>query len=226
MRLRAPAITPRRRDPSRSIAGVGGERVAARSLESGLRQPWLRMPALGGAGLFLLLSLGALSRDADETVQAPVNALETAPLPGRDRNDCALRAAAFVLSVLGAETSGLDLASLLADRYVATGGRPAGEGYSLAELKRLMAHFGLVSRAGRADLSVLRGWHGPSILRLPGRDGGHFVVLHPNAEPDRAGLYDPSWGQLEVYWGTLMERWAAPDGKGIALFIQPPEAAP
>jgi len=139
------------------------------------------------------------------------------------RNDCGTRSVAFALALFGVVTSLADLEALLADRYPGTDGRPTGEGYSLAELKRLIQHHGLQSRGGRLEAVALRRWSGPAILRLTGSQGGHFVVLLSWSEDGKAIIYDPIRGQLQVPEPELMARWLGIDGQGVALFIQPPE---
>lgn len=158
----------------------------------------------------------------------PVGASITAgasqsPMAKIARNDCGIRSVAFVLTLFGVVTSLADLEAVVADRYAGTEGRPTGEGYSLAELKRLIQHHGLQSRGGRLDAVTLRRWSGPAILRLTGRQGGHFVVLLSWSDDGKAIIYDPNRGQLQVPEPELMSRWLAIDGQGVALFIQPPE---
>ena len=139
------------------------------------------------------------------------------------RNDCGTRAVAFALTLFGVVTSLADLEALVADRYAGTGGRPTGEGYSLAELKRLLYHHGLQSRGGRLNAVTLRRWSGPAILRLTGNEGGHFVVLMSWSDDGEAIIYDPNRGQFRVPEPELISRWRGVDGQGVALFIQPPE---
>lgn len=158
----------------------------------------------------------------------PVGASITAgasqsPMAKIARNDCGIRSVAFVLTLFGVVTSLADLEAVVADRYAGTEGRPTGEGYSLAELKRLIQHHGLQSRGGRLDAVTLRRWSGPAILRLTGSQGGHFVVLLSWSDDGKAIIYDPNRGQLQVPEPELMSRWLAIDGQGVALFIQPPE---
>jgi len=145
------------------------------------------------------------------------------PMAKMARNDCGTRSVAFALALFGVITSVADLEALLADRYAGTGGRPTGEGYSLAELKRLIQYHGLQSRGGRLDAVTLRRWSGPAILRLTGNQGGHFVVLLSWSDDGKAIIYDPNRGQLQVPEQELMTRWLGVDGQGVALFIQPTE---
>lgn len=145
------------------------------------------------------------------------------PMAELVRNDCGTRAVAFALTLFGVVTSLADLEALVADRYAGTGGRPTGEGYSLAELKRLLYHHGLQSRGGRLNAVTLRRWSGPAILRLTGNEGGHFVVLMSWSDDGEAIIYDPNRGQFRVPEPELISRWRGVDGQGVALFIQPPE---
>lgn len=139
------------------------------------------------------------------------------------RNDCGIRSVAFALALFGVVTPLAELVALLADRYALTDGRPTGEGYSLAELKRLIQLHGLQSRGGRLKAATLRRWSGTAILRLAGNQGGHFIVLLSWSDDGKAIIYDPNQGQLQVPEPELMTRWRGIDGQGVALFIQAPE---
>lgn len=132
-------------------------------------------------------------------------------------NDCGLRAVVSVLAKKGLYPDLPTLVNLLRFRYPASGGRPAGEGYSLSDLQWLLQYFGVPSRGFFLPRSSLEKVTQSLILRVPGNAGGHFVVLHSVDAAGRATIYDPSQGVLEVPLAALVSRWADPTGRGIAL---------
>ena len=186
-----------------------------------------RRPPVAGLALALLTaSRAAVPWPVSASIMAEASITAGAsqwPMAKIARNDCGTRSVAFVLALFGVVATLADLEALLADRYAGTDGRPTGEGYSLAELKRLILHHGLQSRGGRLDAVTLRRWSGRAILRLTGSQGGHFIVLLSWSDDDKAIIYDPNRGQLQVSESELMTRWLGIDGQGVALFIQPPE---
>ena len=185
-----------------------------------------RLPVPGLALALLTASCPAAPWPVGASIKTEVSITAVAsqwPVAKAARNDCGTRSVAFALALFGVVTTLADLEALLADRYARTGGRPTGEGYSLAELKRLIQHHGLRSRGGRLDAVALRRWSGPAILRLTGSQGGHFVVLLFWSDDGKAIIYDPNRGQLQVPERELMTRWLGIDGQGVALLIQPPE---
>lgn len=136
------------------------------------------------------------------------------------RNDCGLQAAAHVLSKAGVKPSAQELRLLVGHRYATTGGLPEGEGYSLADLGAVFTHYGIESRAGRAPLALIQRWQGVTILRLPGKAGGHFIVVEPGPGAAQAVVYDPNLGRLTVSWDALARRWPASRQEAVALFVQ------
>ena len=160
-----------------------------------------RLPVPGLALALLTASCPAAPWPVGASIKTEVSITAVAsqwPVAKAARNDCGTRSVAFALALFGVVTTLADLEALLADRYARTGGRPTGEGYSLADLKRLIQHHGLQSRGGRLDAVSLRRWSGPAILRLTGSQGGHFVVLLSWSDDGKAIIYDPNRGQLQV----------------------------
>lgn len=173
---------------------------------------------------WVLALVAAMCPAATGPVAAPITTrVPQWPMATKARNDCGIRSVAFALALFGVVTPLAELVALLADRYALTDGRPTGEGYSLAELKRLIQLHGLQSRGGRLKAATLRRWSGTAILRLAGNQGGHFIVLLSWSDDGKAIIYDPNQGQLQVPEPELMTRWRGIDGQGVALFIQAPE---
>lgn len=131
--------------------------------------------------------------------------------------DCGLRAVVSVLAEKGLYPDLPTLVNLLRFRYPASGGRPAGEGYSMSDLQWLLQYFGVPSRGFFLPHSSLEKVTESLILRIPGNAGGHFVVLQSVDAAGRATIYDPSQGVLEVSLAALVSRWADPTGRGVAL---------
>lgn len=132
-------------------------------------------------------------------------------------NDCGLRAVVSVLAEKGLHPDLPTLVNLLRFRYPASGGKPAGEGYSLSDLQWLLQYFGVSSRGFFLPRSSLEKVTQSLILRIPGSAGGHFVVLQSVDAAGRATIYDPSQGVLKVSLVALVSRWVDPTGRGIAL---------
>ena len=133
-------------------------------------------------------------------------------------NDCGLYAAQSMLRVLGVPSRIDDLRGAIAYRYPVTG-VPEGEGYSLADLRRLMDSFGVSVQGFRLEPAVLSQIPLPAILRLRGRGGGHFVALHHVDSGDVAQLYDPLLGVVRLPLSILVERWVNAENQGIALLV-------
>jgi hypothetical protein len=173
------------------------------------------------AGLGLLLTLPV---QGEFTSGSAISSLPFSPAfvldPVALRNDCGLRAVGFILADRGLDPELQELASLLSHRYIATEGIPAGEGYSLSDLQWLLAYFGIPSRGLSASRSWLENIDRVTILRMPGKVGGHFIVLEPRDALGLATIYDPSHGILKVPWDGLVSRWSDPMGRGIALIIE------
>lgn len=133
-------------------------------------------------------------------------------------NDCGLYAAQSMLRFLGVPSRIEDLRDAIAYRYPVTGA-PGGEGYSLADLRRLMGSFGVSIHGFRLKPAGLSQIPLPAILRLRGRSGGHFVTLHHVDGGDVAQLYDPLLGNLRLPLSILVERWVNAENQGVALLI-------
>ena len=133
-------------------------------------------------------------------------------------NDCGLYAAQSMLQALGVPSRVDDLRGALVYRYPVTG-VPGGEGYSLADLRRLLDSFGVSVQGFRLEPAVLSQIPLPAILRLRGRGGGHFVTLHHVDSGDVAQLHDPLLGVVRLPLSILVERWVNAENQGIALLV-------
>jgi len=177
------------------------------------------------AGLIFLLALTiAITRTMPAQAQfnlaidsqRPSQRLPDVALP----NDCGLRAVIFLLAEKGLYPALQTLMNLLSHRYITTGGKPIGEGYSLSDLQWVLASFGVSSRGFFVSRSwLLQGEH-PTILRMPGKAGGHFIVLQSVDASGMASIYDPSRGALEIPLTVLASRWADFMGRGIVLVME------
>jgi hypothetical protein len=144
----------------------------------------------------------------------------TTPAMAGLSNDCGLRAVAFVLAEQGVYAELEGIADLLSFRYTATEGRPIGEGYSLSDLQWILRDFGIQSRGLLASRLWLQRVERATILRLPGKVWGHFVVLQSIGLLGMATIYDPSQGIIEIPLDVLASRWANSSGQGIALVME------
>ena len=133
-------------------------------------------------------------------------------------NDCGLYAAQSMLQFLGVSSRINDLRDAIAYRYPVTG-VPEGEGYSLADLRRLMGSFGVSVQGFRLEPAGLSQIPLPAILRLRGLGGGHFVTLHHVDSGGVAQFYDPLLGKVGLPLSILVERWVNPENQGVALLI-------
>ncbi|MDG1065782.1 MAG: cysteine peptidase family C39 domain-containing protein [Luminiphilus sp.] len=154
--------------------------------------------------------------DSSDMMQPSSNNPAMAGMP----NDCGLRAVAFVLAEKGFHSELEGLADLLSFRYAATGGRPIGEGYSLSDLQWLLNDFGIQSRGVFASKFWLQRRKQSTVLRIPGKMWGHFVVLRSIDASGVAKIYDPTQGVIEIPLGVLASRWANSAGQGIALVTE------
>jgi ABC-type bacteriocin/lantibiotic exporter with double-glycine peptidase domain len=139
------------------------------------------------------------------------------PTNAASLNDCGLRAVISILAEKGLYPKLPTLVGLLSFRYLNTGGRPAGEGYSLSDLQWLLHYFGVPSRGYFLPRSSLKKGLQPLILRISGEAGGHFVVLQSVDDFGVATIYDPSQGVLAIPLEALASRWVNSIGRGIAL---------
>lgn len=196
---------------------LGG--LARHRLECGSAMGALGACALSLTGLLLASSQPVRSGELLQEQPQP-DVTNPTKTPNAFKNDCGLRAVAHVLINAGLKPSDQELRLLVSHRYASTAGLPQGEGYSLADLGVVFAHYGIESRAGRAPLTLIQRWQGTAILRLPGKAGGHFIVVEPGSDPAQATVYDPSLGRLSMRWAVLARRWPASQPQAVALFVQ------
>ena len=160
------------------------------------------------------------------SAQAQFNGAIDSPSPNQGLpngpllNDCGLRAVIFLLAEKGLYPALQTLMNLLSHRYTATGGTPTGEGYSLSDLQWVLENFGVSSKGFFVSRSWLQAGEHPTILRLLGRAGGHFIVLQSVDAAGMARIYDPSQGRLEIPLTVLIARWADFMGRGIVLVME------
>ena len=83
----------------------------------------------------------------------------------------------------------------------------ARRGFSLADMKNLLAAMGYESAGFRGEMSDLRDLKQPAIIRITYGDFRHFAVLKGMTEDGRVYIADPAFGNLSLTSESFSRLW-------------------
>ncbi len=150
----------------------------------------------------------------------------------QSNNTCGLGVLAYWINEragITVDQSRLD--EILATRYPLTMGKPPLAGYSLADMTFILKQYGADPRVFRASPKQLLGWleaasarrshsgtalNSDIILRLSNTGMPHYVALLGMSD-EKARVFDPAVGILELPIAELLARWQEPSGTGLLL---------